>query len=305
VRKLEFALGQAIARKASAVLTFGAIGSHHALATSVYARRCGLRSIVVMAPQPLTAHVRNNLLLQQYYGAQLHLFDSFGDFPQGVKQIIRQEVASTGVEPFVIPPGGSSVEGALGYVNGAFELAAQIHAGRMVAPRSLYVPLGTAGTAVGLMVGLRAAGLAVDLQLVRVVEGSFASPQRCVQLATEVVELLSRYEPSFASQHFSERDFVIRDEFFGAGYGESTPGGVEAVELMQRTEGITLETTYSAKACAALIADVRSGRIGNAPALFWNTYNAIPLSTSAAAVDYTLLPQPFHRFFSSDLAQAR
>jgi 1-aminocyclopropane-1-carboxylate deaminase/D-cysteine desulfhydrase-like pyridoxal-dependent ACC family enzyme len=141
--------------------------------------------------------------------------------------------------------------------------------------------------------------VAVELNLVRVVEGSFASPQRCVQLAAEVVELLSRYEPTFASLHFSERDFVIRNEFFGAGYGEPTPQGLEAVELLARTEGVTLETTYSAKACSALIADVRSGRIGTAPALFWNTYNAIPLSHLAASVDYTHLPEPFHRFFLS------
>jgi D-cysteine desulfhydrase len=51
VRKLELYLGQALAEKRRAVLTFGGVGSNHALATAVHARRLGLEVILALLPQ--------------------------------------------------------------------------------------------------------------------------------------------------------------------------------------------------------------------------------------------------------------
>jgi len=42
VRKLDFLLGDAVTQGATSVLTFGAYGSNHALATAVHARALGL-----------------------------------------------------------------------------------------------------------------------------------------------------------------------------------------------------------------------------------------------------------------------
>jgi len=45
VRKLELILGDALERKAKAVFGFGYAGSHHALATAIYACQLGLKSV--------------------------------------------------------------------------------------------------------------------------------------------------------------------------------------------------------------------------------------------------------------------
>ncbi len=71
-RKLEFVLGDALAQRRRAVLTFGGIGTHHGLATAICARSVGLRTILLMVTQPVTAHVRECLLLDRAAGAELH-----------------------------------------------------------------------------------------------------------------------------------------------------------------------------------------------------------------------------------------
>ena len=48
IRKLEFILGDAVRNKAKEVLTFGSVGSNHALATAIYARQLGLKSISML-----------------------------------------------------------------------------------------------------------------------------------------------------------------------------------------------------------------------------------------------------------------
>ena len=58
VRKLEWLLADALARGHRTVLTTGALGSNHALATTIYARELGLRTRLVLVPQPVTPHVR-------------------------------------------------------------------------------------------------------------------------------------------------------------------------------------------------------------------------------------------------------
>ena len=55
-------------------------------------------------------------------------------------------------------------------------------------------------------------------------------------------------------------DMDYTEEQIGAGYALPTPGSREALKLLATREGVLLDPTYSAKAMAGLIADVRRGR---------------------------------------------
>ena len=70
-----------------------------------------------------------------------------------------------------------------------------------------------------------------------------------------------------------------RQDQIGDGYGIPTPACLEAIHLLARHDGIVLDPTYTAKAMAGLIADVRAGAIalnetiaflhtGGVPAIF-------------------------------------
>ena len=60
------------------------------------------------------------------------------------------------------------------------------------------------------------------------------------------------------------RDAVVANcDYVGGGYGVPTPGMVEAVTMLARTEGIFLDPVYSGKGMAGLIDLIRKGQFGH------------------------------------------
>ena len=145
VRKLEVLLGQALAHDCRRVATFGAAGSNHATATAVHAAQRGLRCVNFLSRQRRTPWIADNLRRQVAAGATLVWVD--GDRASRERQA-RDYLAATDEPTWLIPMGGSSPAGTVGYVNAGLELAAQIDEAEAPAPDRLYVPLGTMGTAV-------------------------------------------------------------------------------------------------------------------------------------------------------------
>ena len=76
-RKLEFLLGEALAQNRKRVVTGGGVGTNHGLATTIFGKQLGLRVTLGLFDQPVTAHVRNNLLLYHAYGAEMKYAGSF------------------------------------------------------------------------------------------------------------------------------------------------------------------------------------------------------------------------------------
>src|SRR5919197_800469 len=133
-RKLEWLLADARRRRKRSVLTGGALGTNHGLATATFAARLGMRTILVLAPQPDSQHVRAQLARLQASGAELHFAPGFvSSFLIAGWLIAARPARGQGI-PYRIPPGGSNALGALGYVNAAFELAEQIERGEIPEP---------------------------------------------------------------------------------------------------------------------------------------------------------------------------
>ena len=77
----------------------------------------------------------------------------------------------------------------------------------------------------------------------------------------------------------AREDIEVTFDYIAPGYGKLSPGGLEAIELTARTEGILLDAIYTGKAMAGLIDHIRTGRLhagqnvifvhtGGTPALF-------------------------------------
>lgn len=140
-RKLEFILGDVLRSGVKEVITFGGAGSNHALATAIYARQAGLKSISMLMQPPNARYVRRNLLMSHCCGAELHScgarLESVWNMPlvylATIYQLLRCRLKS-GYFPKLIPPGGSSPLGVIGFVNAALELKEQIANGDMLEP---------------------------------------------------------------------------------------------------------------------------------------------------------------------------
>ena len=301
IRKLEFLIGDALHKQAKDVLTFGFAGSNHALATTVYAQKLGLKCISILLAQPNAKYVQRNLLLSHVCGAKIyHYKNEMAAYIPTVIKLFGLFLKHRKL-PYVIPPGGSSPIGAIGYVNAGFELKEQIVKGLMPEPDQVFIPIGTMATAVGLLLGFRAAGLHTRIVSVRVVDEKFANKEKFIKLFRKTMDLILSLDPSFPIVTITHDDVDIRHNFFGEQYARFTEQGMEAVSLVAKLEGIWLEGTYTGKAMAALIDQFRSQGSINEVTLFWNTYNARDFSDTIKGIEYQQLPRCFHQYFERNI----
>jgi D-cysteine desulfhydrase len=303
-RKLEFLLGDALADRKTSVLTFGGIGTHHGLATAVCARAVGLRTILLLLKQPVTDPVRRCLLLDYAAGAELHYASTVPRLTARALRACGRELLR-GELPYIIPAGGSSPLGVLGYVNAAFELHDQIVAGDLPEPAWIFVPMGSGGTVAGLVLGAKLAGLHARVAAVLVTDILPPSAERLAKLAGRSLALLREHVTDLPAVSLGAGDFRIVSGYVGTAYGAPTQGARRARDMMAQSEGIQLETTYSAKCLAGLIDACRTPEFRNGPVLFWNTYSSVdPAAHLGPLPDYRELPRPFHQFFTGPAVPA-
>jgi 1-aminocyclopropane-1-carboxylate deaminase/D-cysteine desulfhydrase-like pyridoxal-dependent ACC family enzyme len=276
VRKLEYLLAEAERRGADTLLTTGAMGSHHVFATTLYGRERGFAVHAALTPQPYERHVEDMLRADLAAGAKLYPVSSTFKAAQKLLELsIMARLERR--KPFVIPPGGSTVLGTLGYVNAGVELAAQIDAGHCPDPAAVYVACGTCATAAGLALGLCAAGVRTEVVAVRVTEPLFANRIQLTRLIKGAEAILRARDPSFpAVAGVALQSLTLSDQEFGRGYGLSTPVS-EAAAHVAESEGIRLDATYTSKAFARLLLEADSTRRGK-NLLFWHTLSSAPLA---------------------------
>jgi D-cysteine desulfhydrase len=227
VRKLELLLGEARRTRAETVVTSGGAGSNHAVATAIYAAQLGMHVVLALLPEPPDDRVRRNLLADLAAGAELRL--AHGREPWGVGG--RQATAEEHGAPYVIAAGGSSPLGNAGFVNAAFELRDQIERGEVPEPDEIYIAMGTMGAAVGLSIGLRAAGLGAQVVAVRASSPGTSSEARVLAMAAETSAYLRGLDPSFPELHPATGNITIAGGYLGAGYGRPTVKAREAIRL--------------------------------------------------------------------------
>ncbi len=291
VRKLEYLLADAVERGSDAVVTFGAAGSNHVLATSLYARELGLQCYGVLTEQAPTHRVADTLRYHMALGTRLHAAEGL----RGVREVTERLLAEhpSGDEKlYRIPWGGSDWRGVTGFVSAALELAAQSDS----APDRIYVATGTMGTTIGLALGLRLLEWPTRVVAVRVVPEAVMNRDAFVRLFTNTVHQLHALDSNvpLLDEPFANVD--VRDSFLGPGYGLPGTGTEAAVAAAHTTESLKLEPTYTGKALEALIADARSGQLSEQSVVFWNTYNSRPYPTGLEQVSTDTLPSGLRHY---------
>jgi D-cysteine desulfhydrase len=276
VRKLEYLLAEAERRGADTLLTTGAVGSHHVFATTLYGRERGFAVHAALTPQPYERHVEEMLRADLAAGAKLYPVPSTLRAAQKLAELALLARLSSR-KPFLIPPGGSTVLGTLGYVNAGVELAAQIDAGHCPDPAAIYVACGTCATAAGLALGLAAAGVRTEVVAVRVTDALFANRVQLTRLVKGAEAFLRARDPSFpAISRAALSSLTLSDQEFGRGYGLTTPVS-EAAAHVAESEGIKLDAAYTSKAFARLLLEADTTRRGK-NLLFWHTLSSAPLA---------------------------
>jgi len=267
-RKLEFLVAEAQAQGARTLISGGALQSNHCRQTAAAAAKFGLDCILVLNGEE-TDKPSANLLLDQLFGAQILVIPDRKERDR-ILQETFDEAVSTGRKPYLVPYGGSSPTGALGYAFAMEELMKQLKDFRSLGDfGSLdYIIFGTSsgGTHAGLVLGQRVFGYKG-----KVLGISIDEPEEW--LKTHVSALASDASEKLGERiNFRRDDVLANDKYCKAGYGVLTDAEREAVRLFAKYEGVLLDPVYTGRAAAGMIDLIRTGFFKkNETILFWNT----------------------------------
>jgi len=292
-RKLAFILADALQKKAECVITLGATGSNHCVATACHCNALNIPCKVFVKDQPNSDVVQQNLKLCAFYGADIIFCNSHDERKEKIDTFIKDN-ANT----YLIPTGGSTALGALGYVDAALELKKQIDNNVIPEPDIIVLPIGSCGTTAGLLLGLQLANITSKIVAVATFPDGVEYFDKTVKkLFAETNILLNSISPSIPLFDFPESQFIIDTRYCGSQYGMPTQESEYALEYMKQNFSINLENTYSAKACASALNFCEHPHTQKVHVLFWNTYCGLDFFASTATVDYTTLPKEVHHYF--------
>ncbi len=259
VRKLEWLIPDAQRRGRRSILTFGGLGTNWGLATALYAREHGLETALALVDQPIDDHVRAQLARLEASGACIHRTRTKARTVAMLPWLLVRH-ARGGRPPYLLPAGGSSPVGALGYVEAALEIAAQVADGALPEPAHVVVPVGTGGTAAGLALGFQIAGLRTRVLGVVVNDQLRLDATVLVRLARRSAALLERRGARPGQLQLEPGMLDLTRDQIGAGYGHSTEAATHAAALAAE-ERLALDPVYTAKAMAGLLALREAGRL--------------------------------------------
>ena len=286
-RKLEFIMGDVVARGVDSVVTWAGIQSNWCRQVAAATARMGIRSVLVLLKKPgMPVGEDGNLLLDRILGADVRVVEAGGSRSflelANVREYldpVMEGERKAGRVPYLAPVGGSLLEGdmtrplgALGYVKGFAELLDQARA-QGFSPDSVVLATGSAGTQAGLLAGAKL--LSPDTRIIGIsVAGPAAEVAGYVKTIANATLSVLGEAPSV-----TEDEVFVLDEYIGEGYGIMNQGVADALSLVAREEGVILDPVYTGKSMAGLLdlagkGYFRSGErvvylhTGGTPALF-------------------------------------
>jgi D-cysteine desulfhydrase family pyridoxal phosphate-dependent enzyme len=257
-RKLEFLMAEAQANGAKTLISVGAAQSNHCRQVAALACKFGLDCILVLNGDS-GQHPSGNLLVDGLFGARVE-WTTREQREMKLKQVF-DEAWVEGRRPYLIPLGGSTSLGALGYEAGFRELQDQdIH------PDWIVVASSSGGTQAGLVLGAyrshwtgKILGISID------------EPQDILQ--TVVARIASQAAEIINEVHtFQPGEILVNADYLGGGYGVLGDPEIQAIRLFARHEGLLLDPVYTGRAAAGMIDLIQKGYFKpEEVVLFWHT----------------------------------
>lgn len=258
VRKLEFAVKEALDQGAEVLITCGGIQSNHARATAAVARRLGLDCHLVLRGTPdIPDH--GNLLLDQLLGAALTFMDpeDFNDRHMERMVSLQAAYAAEGKKAYLLPIGASNAIGTFGYMAAYEEILLQ-EQNQSTVFDTIVCAVGSGGTHAGLVLGNLIHGNRHQIIGIPIADDAahFAPIIRGL-----VDECLARVAPDIS---LPEKAVQFIDGYAGRGYALNTPEEMDFIRRIARDEGVVLDPVYTGKAFRGLVTELEKGSLPTA-----------------------------------------
>jgi 1-aminocyclopropane-1-carboxylate deaminase/D-cysteine desulfhydrase-like pyridoxal-dependent ACC family enzyme len=269
VRQVDVLLAQALADGADCVITSAGPQSNFCRVMAAAARAVGLEPYLVLRGDGLPEHPQGNQRMYDLTGANLtfvHTDDPLDDLQERTMTELAGRLRKDGRVPAVIDIRAQEAGLACAAASTAIVDELQAATGRL--PDRIVMAAGSSNTTAGVLAALAARGAQTTVTAV----AAAISPQRLrPRITARAAEVLT-----FAGLDrglIDERRLEVDGGQLGPGHGKATPAAREAQRHTARASGVFLDTTYTAKAMASLLADPRPGDVtfihsGGAPTIF-------------------------------------
>lgn len=261
-RKLEYDFAEIIHGGYDVVITAGGIQSNHARMTAAAACKLGIDVKLVLGGPDFTVP-QGNLLLDVLFGAEIRYLvgDDANDHLTLAMENWTDDLNLKGHKPFIIPIGGSTGLGALGYVKAMQELSMQFGDERV----QIILGVGSCGTFAGTVLGTKLFMPNARVVGVSVSRSSEAIKQRTQEIIKESAAIIDYKIGANNLAIECYDDYHIE-------YGMMTKSGEQAISECAHLEGILLDPIYTGKVMAGLIDLAKKNIINNnIPVIFIHT----------------------------------
>ena len=266
VRKLEFAVADALKNNADVLITCGGIQSNHCRATAAVAARLGLKSHLLLRIDD-TPPVEGNYLLDKILGADI-TFVSRPDYSNRRTEImegIAEGYKEKGLNAYIIPEGASNGIGNFGYINAVKEAVSQEK--ELHIDFDAYVcAVGSGGTFTGLLLGTKF--YAPDKKVIgfTVCDDRSYFADIAIKTGNDTLDLIGHKDI-----RVKDEDINIIDGYMGIGYAVSTDDELKLIRDAARKDGVILDPVYTGKAFRGLYNEIKKGNIREDKILFFHT----------------------------------
>ncbi len=258
-RKLEFLVAEAQAQGAKTLISAGAGQSNHCRQVAAASARYGFAcTLILTGDEPKRPSA--NLLLDKLFGAQIIWVADRANRDCVLQETYTRSQAH-GEKPYLVPYGGSSPTGALGYVFGMEELMKQgFH------PDWIVFGTSSGGTHAGLTVGKELFTYKGQVLGISIDEDEAWLKTHVKALALKTAALLNEKD------RVKDAEILANDAYCQAGYGVLTDLEREAIHLFAKYEGILLDPVYTGRAAGGMIDLIRTRFFkADEKVLFWHT----------------------------------
>ncbi len=254
-RHIEFLLADALRQGCDTIVWGAGVQSNNCRQTAAACARLGLECRLLLSRTTHDDDLQGNLLLDHLVGARVELVDTPVGEPLFRLVMERAEaLRAEGRRPYVCDEERGVPLAAASYLLSLAEVVDQVRE-RGLEPAAVYSS--AAGpTGAGLALGRAVLGLPWAMRLISPIRWGWDTRQKMADTACRAAALLG------LPHRLTREDIDLREDFIGPAYGVVTPGGLEALRLLATTEGVLLDPVYTAKAMAALLHDIREGRLG-------------------------------------------
>jgi D-cysteine desulfhydrase len=254
VRKLEYAVKEALDRGCDFLITCGGNQSNHCRATTAVAARLGLKSCLVLRGTT-DSPVEGNLFIDKLLGAEIR-FVTPEEYSQRRNEIMK-EIATQkeleGYKPYIIPEGASNGIGSFGYYNAMTEIIEQEKAMNLKFD-AIAVAVGSGGTYSGLLLGKILTGSNVKLP-------GYLVGGNIGYFEEAIYKIFDEFSEQLKLKVIPEKeDIILIDKYIGPGYGLNNPEEIEFIKLIARLEGVIFDNVYTGKALYGLVSDIKKGK---------------------------------------------